>query len=120
MKLPVSVYTTGTVVNIEFPFREGDGKSKLRPAVVLNFDESTTYIVLLQVTSHSPRTNFDYTVKDYSMAGLKQGSVVRCNNVYRINNSVLCDKRGNLSRQDLISVSVLYESALNSNNIVLY
>lgn len=120
MKLPVSAYTNGAVVNIDFPFREDSSRSKYRPAVVIGFDENCTFVVLLQVTSHSPRTSFDYIIQDYDMAGLNEGSVIRCNNVYKINNSALCTKRGDLSRRDLIRISLLYEQAVKSNNIILY
>lgn len=120
MRLPVSMYIQGTVIDIEFPFQGESQKNKRRPAVVTDFDDTHTMVILLKVTSHEPRTDYDYVLFDAEMAGLKDGSVIRCNHILTVNNDLLCDKRGNLSRRDFIRVLALYQTALMSGSEELY
>ena len=109
MKLPVSTYISGTIVDVDFPYHDGNEKSKVRPAVVISYDDSVTNVALLQVTSHTPRTEFDYEISDYEGTGLyKEPSVVRCNCVFSIPNTEMLQKRGVLSRKDFNSVMIIY------------
>ena len=120
MKKPVSDYITGTVVNINFPFQEKLG-SKLRPAVVISYNESITRVVLLQVTSQNPKTEFDYTVKDYKETGFtKNPSVIRCNAVLTVPNNTELQKKGVLSRRDLLAVTALYQKAISEKKLNYY
>lgn len=41
MKLPVSTFIQGTIVNVEYPFRDTED-TKLRPAIVVSYDKDTT------------------------------------------------------------------------------
>ena len=117
MKQPVKDYIVGTVVNVEFPFQETEG-TKLRPAVVISFNKLYTRVVLLQVTSQSPRTKYDYTVKDYKETGFtKNPSVVRCNVVLTVPNSTELQKKGVLSRRDLLAVTILYQKAVEEKKL---
>lgn len=120
MRIPVSMYIQGTVIDIEFPFQGDSQKTKRRPAVVTDFDDMHTTVILLKVTSHEPRTDYDYLLLDAGMAGLKEGSVIRCNHILTVNNDLLCDKRGDLSRRDFIRVLALYQTALISGSEELY
>jgi len=118
MKLPVSLFTQGTIVRVEYPFQEDKSKIKKRPAVVMSYDKDVTHVVLLKVTSHAPRTSYDYTIQEYRGTGLdKQPSVVRCNCVYTISNTENLQKLGNLSRKDLITVTLLYRQALSQKEV---
>ena len=120
MMQPVKDYITGTVVNVDFPFQEKEG-SKERPAVVISYNENVTRVVLLQVTSKYPRTDFDYTIRDYADTGFtKQPSVVRCNAVLTVPNEKKLEKRGVLSRRDLLAVTVLYQKALLEKSLQYY
>ncbi len=42
MKLPASYFNAGTIVEVEYPFREDNNKSKTRPAVVMTYDDNVT------------------------------------------------------------------------------
>ena len=76
MRIPVSMYIQGTVIDIEFPFQGDSQKTKRRPAVVTDFDDMHTTVILLKVTSHEQRSDYDYFLRDSGMAGLKWGSVI--------------------------------------------
>ena len=120
MKLPVETFVSGTIVQVDFPYRDKD-ESKSRPAVVMDFDENVTHVILLQVTSHEPRTQYDYEITVYEDTGLsKEPSVVRCNCVYTIPNDQLLQKIGILTRNDLLGVELLYNQALEDVAIENY
>ena len=121
MKLPVGNFTKGTVVMVDYPYRDDINTYKTRPAIVMSYNEEITNVILLQVTSHLPRTIYDYTISDYIDTGLTiQPSVVRCNCVFTIPNSKLLQKIGNLSRKDLYSVSLLFDQAVKENVVERY
>ncbi len=121
MKLPVSTYVNGSVVDVEYPFREGDGRTKLRPAIVMSYDSEMTYVALLQVTTHAPRSKYDYTIKEYSGTGLPHDpSVVRCDCVYVIPNTELLQRKGVLSRDDLNAVTYLFKQAISEKKVQYY
>ena len=120
MKQPAKDYIAGTVVNVEFPFQEREG-SKMRPAVVISFNKEVTRVVLLQVTSQEARTDFDYTIKDYKDTGFtKTPSVVRCNAVLTVPNERELQKKGVLSRRDLLAVNALYQKAVAMQKLQYY
>ena len=120
MRQPAKDFIAGTVVNVEFPFQERDG-SKMRPAVVISFNQDVTRVVLLQVTSQDARTDFDYTIKDYKDTGFtKNPSVVRCNAVLTVPNDQELQKKGVLSRRDFLAVSALYRQAVELKKLEYY
>lgn len=121
MDLPVGIYNIGAIVMVDFPFREDNNKYKSRPAVIIGFDNNITSVVLLQVTSHQVRTMYDYEIKEYRGTGLyKKPSVVRCNCVFTIANSKTVFKIGDLSRNDLLAINILYNQAIKQNLVEYY
>lgn len=107
----------GNIIDVEFPFYDDKSKHKRRPAVVIGYDSCNTFVVLLKVTTHSPRTKYDYTVLDAKLAGLRDGSTVRCNQVLVLSNGEICKYRGSLTRRDFIAVEYLFNMAYQSGHI---
>lgn len=118
LKLPIGIFNKGSVIYIDYIFDDDSSKRKKRPAVVIDFDDNSTRVIILKVTTHSARTGYDYTLADYGLAGLKQGSVVRCNNIMTVPNKFNCEKHGDLSRRDAIIVESLYNQAIINNALV--
>lgn len=75
-------------------------------------------VIVLKVTTHMPRTAYDYTLSDPNVANLRQGSVVRCNNIMTISNKFNCEKHGDLSRRDATIVESLYRQAVFNNALI--
>lgn len=113
MSYPISTFPKGAVVYIDYPYEDAPGKSKRRPAIITDFKNNKTRVVLLKVTSHSPRTIFDYTLKNPKVANLKDGSVVRCDKIVTVPNTKQCKLHGYLSRADLMAVEMLYNQVIN-------
>lgn len=120
MKLSVSTYIQGTIVNVEYPFHD-KADSKMRPAIVVSYDAEHTVMALLQVTSHAPRTQYDYTIREYDGTGLtKTPSVVRCDCLFLVPNTEMLQKKGTLSRADLNAVTILYKQAYRNKATQIY
>jgi len=115
MLLPIGAFNKGAVIYINYTFDDDNTKHKRRPAVIIDFDQNNTRVIVLKVTTHTPRTIYDYTLLDPKIANLKTGSVVRCNNIMTISNQFTCEKNGDLSRRDALAVETLYIQALNNN-----
>ncbi len=119
LQLPIGVFNKGAVIYIDYTFDDDNVKHKRRPAIVIDFDDNNTRVIVLKVTTHAPRTIYDYTLSDPNIANLKSGSVVRCNNIMTIPNQFTCEKHGDLSRRDEIVVESLYNRALSDNQMVI-
>lgn len=93
-------------------------KSKTRPAVVIDFDDKDTKVILLKVTSKDRGGEYDVPLENPEYAKLIKGSVVRCDHVLRIPNSHKCEKTGDLSRKDLLVVKATYQVALLKHAVI--
>lgn len=118
VQLPIGIFNKGAVIFVDYTFDDDNSKHKRRPAVVIDFDENSTRVIVLKVTTHNARTAYDYTLVDPVVAKLKQGSVVRCNNIMTIPNNFTCEKHGDLSRRDEIGVELLYYKAISNGDMV--
>ena len=86
---------------------------KKRPAIVVDFNEKSTRVIILKVTTQGIRTEYDYPLLNAEMANLKQGSVVRCNHTLTLDNSFKCEKHGSLSSTGCHgSSAIIYKSGL--------
>ena len=83
----------------------------------MDFNEKSTRVIILKVTTQGIRTEYDYPLLNAEMANLKQGSVVRCNHTLTLDNSFKCEKHGSLSRQDAMAVQLLYTKAVYDNAV---
>lgn len=116
--MPIELFSKGSVIFINFTYDDNPEKSKERPAIVTDYNEEETRVVLLKVTSKEPRTKYDYVLYNPEIADLKEGSVVRCNHILTVPNHYKCSKHGVLSRKDLMAVEILYNQAIIDNSIV--
>jgi mRNA interferase MazF len=71
-------HEAGDVVLVPFPYRDRDTTST-RPAVVVSSSayNQTDDLVIAAITSHPPRSSWDYELEDWSAAGLRIPSTVR-------------------------------------------
>ncbi len=72
-------YQKGDVILVPFPFVDVRA-TKVRPALVLSevsYEQGTGNLILAQITGQAVRYPSDYTLKDWSKAGLKRPSIVR-------------------------------------------
>jgi mRNA interferase MazF len=71
-------FEAGDVVLVPFPFRDRDATST-RPAVVVSGLAYNQYadLVVAAITSHPPRSAWDYRLQDWEAAGLRLPSTVR-------------------------------------------
>ena len=118
IQIPIGMFSKGPVIYIDFPYEDSQSKSKKRPAIVVDFNEKSTRVIILKVTTQGIRTEYDYPLLNAEMANLKQGSVVRCNHTLTLDNSFKCEKHGSLSRQDAMAVQLLYTKAVYDNAVV--
>ena len=71
-------YDFGDVVLVPFPYRDR-AATRTRPAVVVSctaYNESDD-LVIAGITSHPPRSTWDYELQDWSASGLRLPSTVR-------------------------------------------
>lgn len=105
-------------VYIDFAYDDDPDKSKKRPAIVIDYNENSTRVIVLKVTTQGVRSKYDYPLVNPDMANLKGNSVVRCNHTLTLPNGYKCEKHGDLSRQDALAVEYLYNQAIYDNEIV--
>ena len=117
IQMPLGMFSVGSVIQIEFAYEDKPTKSKRRPAIVIDFDNDNTRVMVLKVTTKGIRTQYDYEITDYDMANLKAGSVVRCNHTLTLPNNYKCEKHSNLSRRDYLAVNILYNQAIQNNSL---
>ena len=100
----------GDVVLVDFPFSSGQG-SKLRPALVIQSDSNNqrlTNIILAVITTTTHRSGeatqllIEVATTDGKQSGLLFDSVVTCENLATVNQSLVKRKIGQLS-SDMMS-----------------
>lgn len=114
----VGNFGVGSIVNIAFKYDDNSG-FKFRPAVIISFDNVSTIVALLKITTHSIRTEYDMVVSDAQLANLKVGSVIRCNHVMHVSNTYKCKYRGTLCRQDIVDCTLRYKKALLNKQLIV-
>ena len=96
-------YSYGEIVQLDFPFTDGEG-AEGRPALVL-LDTGDDDIVVARITSHTSRDQYDIRLNDLSIAGLSVPSVVRLHKLATIEKRLVSRRRGTLSEGDLNRVN---------------
>lgn len=97
------------VCTVDFIYREDANKpeaeqrSKRRPCLVLSNNVVTP---IAQITKHLPRTELDYTIKNFEEAGLYLPSTIRFGQTMIVNDSDLT-KIGHLSAEDIEEINRL-------------
>jgi mRNA interferase MazF len=71
-------YDVGDVVLVPFPYRDRE-TTRTRPAVVVSCSayNDTDDLVIAGITSHPPRSTWDYELQNWGEAGLRLPSTVR-------------------------------------------
>lgn len=118
IQMPIGMFNKGSVIYIDFTYDDNNSKVKKRPAIVIDYDQNSTRVIVLKVTTQGTRTQYDYQLKNPKMANLKESSVVRCNHTLTLANGFKCEKHGDLSRQDALAVELLYNQAVYNNALV--
>ena len=100
--------TVGDVVMCAFPFEDNTKARKVRPAVVMDISARGLIVLVLKVTSKSPRNEYDYNLIDWNLAGLHKESTVRTNKEELILRSDVAKRIGSLTPNDFEAVKALY------------
>lgn len=100
-----SSFRRGEVLLVDLGFASGVG-SKKRPVLVITELDDLDLLVL-PVTSHPARGEFDYPLKDWSLAGLKLPSTVRINKFATVSKSAVIKKLGTVQSTDSGEVNAL-------------
>jgi mRNA interferase MazF len=94
----MTLYDSGDVVLINFPFTSGTG-SKHRPALVV-LDAGDMDLVVARITTQSAGTPFDVAVSSWQAAGLLGPSNVRLHKLATLLKSDVHRKLGRLNSSD--------------------
>ena len=93
----------GTVILIPFPFTDLKG-SKIRPAVVLNNDQSDVTICF--ITSELKwKTEYDISVSPSASNGLKAPSLIRVGKIATIDSALVIGELGELSDIEIVELN---------------
>lgn len=92
------------VVLVNFIFEDNSNLSKRRPAVVLK--DGTVLLLAAKVTSKVDKYHgfYDYSIKDWKYANLKQPSVVRLDKVVELPTTEVIKVIGHLSARDIENI----------------
>ena len=95
-------YAQGEVLLALLVFSDGQGAKRRPVLVVWNFGDAD--LLVAPVTSHPARMEADLVLSDWSNAGLKLPSTVRCEKLATISKSCVVRKLGVLRPPDLAGV----------------
>lgn len=104
------------------PF-EDSNKAKARPILILS--QSSNLVTVAKITSHLPSLNYvgEYSIINWSKAGLNRQSTIRLSKVVDLSKSKLIKKFGHLSELDTININKLLnnerDETLNNKNTYL-
>ena len=99
----MTVYDSGEILLLRFPFTDGSG-GKQRPALVL-LDTNDGDIIVARITTKSHSTGHDVALEDWVAAGLLAASTVRLHKLATLETSVVKRSLGNLTPTDFATVT---------------
>jgi mRNA interferase MazF len=112
----------GDVVLIDYPFSTGGG-SKVRPALVVQADRNNLRLqetIVAVITSNVSRAALEptqYLIEpthpDWKASGLRQPSVVKCENIYTFDNGRVLRFIGRLSAASMGQVNDCLKASLD-------
>jgi len=103
-------FERGDVVLLTFPFTASGGKQ--RPALVL-LDAGDDDILVARVTTHPSASRFDYTIANWSAAGLLAPSTVRLHKLASIEKALVRKRLGRLGKSDWDSALSILKTILS-------
>lgn len=103
---------------VDFPYEENDGRTSVRPVIILNTKEAL--VLSVKVTSHEKREydDFDVTLKYWREAGLEKPSVARVSKLMKLSKKSFLSKIGVLHPQDAMMVQTTYQKYVQMLNRV--
>lgn len=103
---------------VDFPYEENDGRTSVRPVIILNTKEAL--VLSVKVTSHAKREydDFDVTLKYWEEAGLEKPSVARVSKLMKLSKRSFLSKIGVLHPQDAMTVQTTYQKYVQMLNKV--
>jgi len=108
----MTLYKSGDVVLVRFPFTSGAG-SKLRPALVI-LDTGDDDLVVARITTHAGLSRFDVALIDWRGAGLLAPSIARLHKLATLEKSDIHRSLGHLQATDRQSVSAALRRVLDA------
>ena len=111
----------GDVVLVKFLFSDGSGRSKLRPALVVQTDDlngriTDTIIAAISTKSHRAskyQVAIDIATSEGLLSGLRFSSMVQCENLLTIDTSLFQAVIGHLPESIMLQISSALESVLS-------
>lgn len=91
--------STYDIYIVDFYYEDSPGKSKQRPALVLG-EGNIAYMFAKITSKNKQRSKYDYVIRDWELAGLKEPSVVRLDKRLILNNEHVHKRIGHLSKYD--------------------
>jgi hypothetical protein len=93
----MSKYNKGEIYFANVRFDEGIG-AKIRPVLVVEYDG--VKVSAYKMTSHAPRDEQDYPLRDWVKSGLRRETTVRLNKPYCIDPADMRQKIGDIQQYD--------------------
>jgi len=93
------MYKQGTIVLIPVPFTDLSA-SKKRPVLVMsndNYNQQNQDIIVVAITSNPAQQGIPITNKEMVSGQLPKPSVIRCDKIYTLNQSIVVKTIGSLS-----------------------
>ena len=97
----MTVFKTGDVVTVEFPYSDLQGRKK-RPGLVLASDENDA--LLARITTRPPRDFGDILLENWSDVGLPKPSTVRLTKLVTVDKRLILRRVGRLGAEDRSAV----------------
>lgn len=94
----------GDVVQVDFPYSEGEG-AKSRPALVLAGPSAHGDYIVAMMSSQKQDDGVLVDKPDFSSGGLKGASHVRVKRLYTVSGSTFSEKRGSLKPEAMKRVA---------------
>lgn len=112
------MYNKGEVWFVEFPLEEDNSQTLNRPVVVL--DENTLGVLSVKITKHAARKEdpYDVPILYWHEANLRLSSTARVSKVTVLSPDNFIFKIGNLHKDDLDRVEIMYLKYLEERNII--
>lgn len=92
------------VVLVEYPYEEDSTKFSKRPAIVIDKDTKGLRVLVVKITTHEPRDEFDYQIIEWVKARLTKKSTARASKLESLDVGSIIKKYGTLEDSDYNSI----------------
>jgi len=87
-----------------------DDSDEIKKRPVLVIDAESGIAIALKMTTHPPRDDNEYILKDWEKSGLKKPTTIRTSKVLHLLDSDIIKKRGSLTLKDRVAFTTLNKS----------